>query len=210
APKAMLQAAAFAPEDSARVALEAMASLKAGNFKEGIEGLRVCARESRLNAPIGHHVAVALSDQDEVSYALAALDQLIEADGSDSVALALSYRPLTHLGRLNEALRRGSLALDMSPENAVALKAEVDSRCRAGLVHGVEGKNTLRLLRRLESQCPESSDFCDSRARYQIALGNWEKGLSAVGTFIMIHPSNPQGWYYYALWLYKAGLVEAA
>src|SRR5262249_36209563 len=94
--------------------------------------------------------------------------------------------------------------------NTVALKAVVDSRCRAGLVHGVEGKNTRRLLRRLESQCPDSSDFCDSRARYQIALGNWGKGLSSVGTFVLIHPNSPQGWYYYALWLYKAGLVEAA
>ena len=142
--------------------------------------------------------------------ALQTFSETLNAAPDDVVALTLSYHPLLLSGRTGEAGRRVERAVELDPENLLAVKWLIDYHIRSKDIGGKEGKKVRELLWVALRLSPEIAEVHESVALYHVFRGEWEKGLTVLRDFVERHPDSPAGWLFYARCAFHTGKTESA
>jgi tetratricopeptide (TPR) repeat protein len=136
-----------------------------------------------------------------VADALAIYDALLAQNPDDMVALVNSWGPLHDLGRWEDMERRLRRALELNPDDILALGALGSLRVEQGLLTGSEGKETEKLLQRAVRIAPEAADALFRLATLYLRRGEASRALVMARTFLEAHLQSSHAWYYYAMLL---------
>jgi RNA polymerase sigma factor (sigma-70 family) len=136
--------------------------------------------------------------------------EILKAQPLNAHAHIACCQALTTLGRTEEAGYHAQECLKSDPENVLALKHMTSMRCALWLVRGDEGEVTLRMIKIMLHVSPGSAEAHEALARFYISRGQFTKGFQVLRAFVLDHPRNPLGWFYYARWIFQTGDFENA
>jgi RNA polymerase sigma-70 factor (ECF subfamily) len=141
-----------------------------------------------------HGLALAHQMAGAMPAALAAVQQALSLNHNDLVALSLSHEMLLATGQNEEATRRAQRLLELAPDDLLTLRRLVDCRCHTGRVHGTDGLETRRLLRRAERLAGNSLLLHETLAAFLLSQGHSQRVLALHRKFIEVYPQCLRVW----------------
>ncbi len=135
-----------------------------------------------------HALALARQRMGNLPAALGAIQQALQLNPDDLVALSLGHKLLVAAGNLEEAGRRALQLLKLAPLDLLTLRRLVDCRCQARLTQGAAGRETVRWLRRLCRRSLNPLAIHETLASFFQAQGKPEKALEFHRQFAEAHP----------------------
>lgn len=191
-------------------------------FLEG--ALAVCDRDHDLAADCFRKAAAAEPENPEHLRRLADIqfeagrwlearrtaDELLEQHKDDLHGLLFRPEILEAEDRPEELQRRMTRALHVYKHEALALQQVAQARIYGGLVHGDEGKETRRYLRRLKRQAEDMAPSTEAHALYHLYKGESRKALETVREYAQAHPDEPDAHLLLARFLYWNGALHDA
>ena len=139
---------------------------------------------------------------DHAHAALKAFEQILLLQPDDIVALIHSYDALLIVGDFQSAELRLSRAEELAPGDYSVLKRRLNERIRRKLVLGKEGKQTKKMVNAVLKLAPHFADAHQLQAEYYRLRGESAKSVAILKQFTEDHPNNPNGWCYYARFLF--------
>jgi RNA polymerase sigma factor (sigma-70 family) len=130
--------------------------------------------------------------------ALQIFDEILARNPDDVTALVNSHSPLLDTGRWAELERRLTRALTLNPNDALALAELARIRFEHKMLHGPEGRETLRLLKRAARLAPDAANIQWYTALFYLTRGEAARAVSLVRAFLQSHLDSSHAWYYYA------------
>jgi RNA polymerase sigma factor (sigma-70 family) len=197
-------------QPSARRHLEGLMALCAHDFSRAAADFREAARLEPENAAHWHGLAEASIKAGRPGESLQAIDQALQMNPGDLVALSAGHAALIAAGKLDEAWQRVERVLELAPNDILALKRLADHRCELGLIKGEPGKQTKSLIRRGLQQAPHAAGLHGSLAAWFIGRGQWRRGLAVLRNYVRQHPNSPIGWCQLAHRLSRRGQSRGA
>ncbi|NEP20191.1 MAG: tetratricopeptide repeat protein [Leptolyngbya sp. SIO4C1] len=143
---------------------------------------------------------IQMSMQHEAA-ALAAFDRILQLQPDDLVALTHSHDALWALGEFEAAQVRLNQAEALAPCDYAVLKRQLAHRLRMKWIYGKAGKQTKQIMTAAVKLAPHSAEAHRLKAEYYCLREEWQKAQEIWQQFTAEYKQNPQGWYYYALFL---------
>lgn len=150
------------------------------------------------------------TDVDNHEEAISAYRQILSAYPQHPVYLSLVYDQLMLSGEVKEAERILGVLESIKDQNLYNLSYLAYHRFQKGLVTGLAGKETKKLLQRLRKIAPDYPKSYDLEAYYFFLQGKDKEALALWEQLTQQLPDHAYSWYYAAKGLWKLGMYETA
>lgn len=208
--KVLMNALSYTRKESSKFHIRGMIELCRSRVDRALTEFSSAATLDKGNEAHQQRLAMTNLLADRPIQALKAFDRVLEINPNDLYSLTYSYECLVLTGRLDMAALYTERALRIYPDDIVAVKRKVDSRCFKGMTCGDEGKKTRILLRRLKKLAPQTADVLESQAIYYYSRGDYKKCLELLEQGCREKPDSPEHMHYFACWLFRTGFYRAA
>ena len=167
----------FVNTESSKYYLTGMMELCRRQVTPALAAFAKAAQLEPWNELFHRTVALAHLEAHRPTQALQAFEAALAVNPRDLVSLTHSIELLELTGRLEKAEAYVNRVLEIYPNDALALKRQVEYRCRKGLVRGSQGKKTRSLIQRLKQSTPQLPLVREAEAVYHFYRGEWDRAL---------------------------------
>lgn len=193
-----------------KIHIRGLIALCQGELQPAIEDFKLATVTEPKNLAHWLILGRVLMTIKNVLAALSAFEQILLLKPDDLIALIHSYDALLVLGKFPEAQRRLNRAEELAPNDYTVLKRRLAARLQRKLVLNEEGKQTKKMITTLLKLAPHSADAHQLKANYYHLRGDKAKTIAIWQQFTQKHLHNPQGWHYYAQYLFQIGENQTA
>lgn len=186
------QAVALAPEDAASHANLALALVRGGRTKQGIQSYQMALRLRPAHAPTLAKLGRALAAEGDLPAALTAFRRALELQPDDADTWNALGAACANDGKLKEACGYLEQALQLRPSHPEArfnLRAAYEQLCHTAIKQGCWDEASL-LYARLSILDPTDAELLYNRGCALLQLERWDEAADSFQSALLWNPSH--------------------